>query len=122
MAIRTCTTPGLAKRLAATPAAGARDRESWFIDSEQADAAPRLDGGQERHLRRADIAKYAQNPDFAARLLATEDVEIVEDAPNDAYWGIGSDGAGENWAGRILMEVRQFLRAGATSSASIGSD
>ena len=61
-------------------------------------------------MRRADMAKYVQNSDLAARLLATGDAEIIEDSPYDAHWGTGCDGAGENWAGRIIMEVRDFLR------------
>jgi ribA/ribD-fused uncharacterized protein len=62
-------------------------------------------------MRRADRAKYEQNPELAAMLLATGNAEIVEDAPNDLFWGTGPDGTGANWAGRVLMEVRESLRA-----------
>ena len=61
-------------------------------------------------MRRADHAKYAQNADLAALLLATGDAELIEDAPSEPFWGIGADGHGLNWAGRVLMEIRTELR------------
>ncbi|MFV0473066.1 MAG: NADAR family protein [Pikeienuella sp.] len=45
-------------------------------------------------------------------LLSTGDRMIVENAPMDAYWGCGPDGAGLNRLGRILMRVRTRLREG----------
>lgn len=44
-------------------------------------------------------------------LLGTGRAKIVENAPMDAYWGIGPDGAGLNRLGEILMLVRRELRA-----------
>ena len=44
------------------------------------------------------------------RLLATGDEELVEDSPNDYYWGRGRSGTGKNTLGRILMEVREAVR------------
>ncbi len=60
-------------------------------------------------MRRADFAKFSQNPELGAFLLATGDAELVEDSPSDAFWGNGKDGSGLNWAGRVLMEVRAKL-------------
>ena len=107
--IRACETPGLAKRRATTPAPGKRDRGSWFFANNE---MPRADWMEVKAgiMRRADMAKYVQNPDLAARLLATGVAEIVEDSPYDDYWGTGRDGAGQNWAGVIIMEVRDALR------------
>jgi ribA/ribD-fused uncharacterized protein len=42
-------------------------------------------------------------------LLSTGEVDIVENAPMDAYWGCGPDGFGLNKLGRILMQVRSEL-------------
>lgn len=111
LAIRACATPGHAKRRAAAPSVGGRDRGSWFVEKGQ---MPRPDWDEVKAdiMRRADREKYRQNPDLASRLLATADAEIIEDTSNDAYWGIGRDGGGQNRAGRILMEVRQALCAG----------
>src|SRR5579863_8451560 len=66
-------------------------------------------------MRRADEAKFRQNPELAALLLTTGSAELIEDSPHDAFWGTGEDGSGLNWAGRVLMEVREKLRARAGS-------
>ncbi|MBV9874846.1 MAG: NADAR family protein [Verrucomicrobia bacterium] len=110
-AIRQAATPARAKKLAAQPhapgrishhssfrASGTLLREDWF----------EVKLGI---MRRADHAKFMQHPDLAAALLATADAELVEDSPFDPYWGIGRDGQGLNWAGRVLMEIRQELAA-----------
>lgn len=67
-------------------------------------------------------AKYAQNPGFAARLLATAPAVLVEASPLDPIWGIGlaeddpraQDPAawrGANLLGWILTETRERLAA-----------
>ncbi|MEP5760480.1 MAG: NADAR family protein [Litoreibacter sp.] len=43
-------------------------------------------------------------------LLSTGNACIAENAPLDAYWGIGSDGLGLNRLGEILMLVREELQ------------
>jgi ribA/ribD-fused uncharacterized protein len=108
-AIGNARTPGEAKQLASvpdakTPAAG----RSWFLRTGR---SPRPDWGAVKLdiMRRADWAKFSQNPALAEKLLATGDAELVEDSPFDAFWGTGRDGKGLNWAGRILMEVRERL-------------
>ncbi|MBX9912075.1 MAG: NADAR family protein [Beijerinckiaceae bacterium] len=102
--------PGRAKRLAAAPDAPRRiSKDSWFKTHA---IAPRADWHDVKLdiMRRADRAKYAQNADLAVLLLATGDAELIEDAPSEPFWGIGADGDGLNWAGRILMEIRAELR------------
>ena len=122
-AIRDCATPGEAKQLSASPdRSGMGAAKSWFRANSQ---LPREDWMAVKRdiMRKADRAKYDQHPDLAARLLMTGEAEIVEDSPYDDFWGVGRDGAGENWAGRILMEVRAALRAnqyGLTREAGIG--
>jgi ribA/ribD-fused uncharacterized protein len=108
-AIRACETPNAAKRLATLPEAVWQTKRSWFVGGR----LPRPDWKEIKLdlMRRADTTKYAQNPDLARRLLATGEAEIVEDAKHDSFWGIGRDGTGENWAGRIIMEVRAALAA-----------
>lgn len=55
-------------------------------------------------------AKFTQNPDLAAKLLATGDALLVEDNDwGDTFWGVYK-GQGENMLGRILMWVRDRLR------------
>jgi ribA/ribD-fused uncharacterized protein len=109
-AIRAAVSPGIAKRLAAPPDAPRRlSQQSWFRKNGK---LPRADWAEVKLavMRRADEAKFLQNPDLAQRLLATGDAELVEDSRNEAFWGTGRDDAGLNWAGRILMEIREKLR------------
>jgi ribA/ribD-fused uncharacterized protein len=111
-AIRAAVSPGMAKRLGAPPDAPRRvSQQSWFRKNA---ARPRPDW-QDIELdvmRRADWAKFSQHPDLAQRLLATRQALIEEDAPYDLFWGTGIDGQGLNWAGRILMEIRDRLGQG----------
>ncbi len=108
-AIREATSPGIAKRLAARPEAPRRiSSQSWFRKNGQ---QPRADWQDVKLsiMRRADEAKFVQNPSLGALLLVTHAVEIVEDSPFDPYWGVGADGQGLNWAGKVLMEVRAAI-------------
>ena len=51
-----------------------------------------------------------KNPLLRSMLLATEDVLLVESNTwGDRTWGVYK-GAGENWLGRLLMEVRAECR------------
>jgi ribA/ribD-fused uncharacterized protein len=109
-AIRNAVSPGMAKRLSAPPDAPRRvSQQSWF--RKQA-ALPRADWADVKLdiMRRADWAKFSQNPPLAAMLLATGTAELIEDSPFEPFWGSGKDGSGQNWAGRVLMEVRERLR------------
>ena len=62
-------------------------------------------------MRAAVRAKFALHSDIQAVLVGTGDEELIENAPNDYYWGCGADGTGKNILGKILMEVRGELRA-----------
>lgn len=57
-------------------------------------------------------AKFAQHADIRAVLLGTGDALLVEHTRKDRYWGDGGDGSGRNMLGRLLMRVREELRAG----------
>lgn len=108
-AIRSAVSPGLAKRFAAHPAAPRRvSAQSWFRKHGQ---VPRADwaGAKLDIMRRADLAKFSQHTELAALLLATGDAVLIEDSPHEPFWGTGPDGDGANWAGRVLMEVRDQL-------------
>lgn len=64
---------------------------------------------KERIMMRALEAKFAQNPDIKAELLATGDAKLIEDSPVDDYWGRGRDHKGKNRLGVLLMELRDKL-------------
>ncbi|WP_306673705.1 NADAR family protein [Tahibacter caeni] len=62
-------------------------------------------------MRTALRAKFTQHADLAALLLSTGDAKLIEHTGNDSYWADGGDGSGKNWLGRLLMELREALRA-----------
>ena len=54
--------------------------------------------------------KFSQ-PDLAAALLATGEADLIEGNDwGDRYWGV-SKGSGQNRLGRLLMRIRDELRA-----------
>jgi N-glycosidase YbiA len=109
-AIRAAESASKAKRLAAHPtASGKQGKDSWFRAHGR---LPRPDWDEVKLdlMRVADWAKFTQNEDLREQLLATEDAELIEDASSDSFWGIGPDGAGLNWGGRVLTEVRARLQ------------
>ncbi len=55
------------------------------------------------------VRKKFENPLLREMLKATEDAELIHDNRfNDRFWGV-SRGAGENWLGYILEELRQEI-------------
>jgi len=68
----------------------------------------------------ASFAKFAQNTNMLAELLATVGTTLVEASPEDNIWGIGlakdnpkaqsrATWEGTNWLGEILTEVRNEI-------------
>jgi len=57
-------------------------------------------------MRKAMLAKFLQNPDLGKKLLATGDSLLLEDSPNDMFWGLN----GENWVGKLVTEARDAVR------------
>ena len=62
-------------------------------------------------MRQALYAKFTQHFDIQTILLETDDEEIIENTTKDHYWGIGSSGTGLNMLGKLLVELRERLRA-----------
>lgn len=61
-------------------------------------------------LMRDFIRKKFDNPFLSPLLLNTGDAELVYgNSWNDKFWGV-CRGAGLNWLGKILMEVREEIR------------
>lgn len=65
-------------------------------------------------MRTAIRAKFAEHSELQVLLLGTDEHSLVEAAGRDYFWGVGKDGSGQNWLGKILMEVRSELRANIT--------
>jgi ribA/ribD-fused uncharacterized protein len=73
-------------------------------------------------VKRGSYAKFTQNEDLKAHLMATGNTTLVEASPEDRIWGIGlkksdprakkrSTWRGTNWLGQVLTEVREQIRA-----------
>lgn len=57
------------------------------------------------------VRKKFESPFLAAMLLETGTRDIIEvNYWNDRFWGV-CKGVGENWLGKILMQVREEIRA-----------
>jgi len=55
-------------------------------------------------------AKFTQHEDLRRTLLETGNRELIEDSPDDVFWGTGRDGQGRNELGKALMRLRGQLR------------
>ena len=53
--------------------------------------------------------KVEQHEEVKQKLLETGEQEIIEENPNDSFWGNGNDELGENHMGKLLMKVRAEL-------------
>ena len=62
-------------------------------------------------MRIALMVKFQQSPDLYDLLMLTEGKELVEHTANDSYWGDGGDGSGKNMLGKLLMELRAYLKS-----------
>lgn len=61
----------------------------------------------------ADVLKlkFTQHPDLRSTLLGTGTALIVYDDPLDTFWGSGPDHTGQNELGKLLVHIREILRA-----------
>jgi ribA/ribD-fused uncharacterized protein len=101
-AIRDCATPATAKKLARSVLM----REDW-----ETVKIPIM-----RDLLRE---KFSQEPERTI-LLETDQAELVEgNWWGDAFWGQCPLGTGQNWLGKLLMEVRDDLRFGRPTPPSV---
>ena len=85
------------------------DAAKKLAHSKKVDAAW-WDTRKDQVMREALWSKFSQNPDLAARLIATGDKYLEEtNWWNDTYWGV-YQGQGKNTLGLMLMEVRTRLK------------
>tara|TARA_Y100000034_G_scaffold125150_2_gene174323 strand:+ start:2916 stop:3398 length:483 start_codon:yes stop_codon:yes gene_type:complete len=72
-------------------------------------------------VKKANLAKFRQNPKLKDQLLATEGTTLVEASPYDKIWGIGlrendaraldrQTWQGTNWLGEVLTQVREEIK------------
>ncbi|MBN1207220.1 MAG: NADAR family protein [Myxococcaceae bacterium] len=78
-------------------------------------------GERERIVYEGNRAKFTQNAELLAALLATAGTELVEASPMDRIWGVGlsaedpriqdpSRWRGQNLLGKVLTRLREELR------------
>jgi len=96
------------------------DRRIWEIFAGLATPLEAKKMGRKAHLRsdwervKVEIMmtalrhKYGQNPDLAAKLLATGGEELHEDSPYDKIWGWRNEG--KDLLGRCLVQVREEFK------------
>ena len=60
-------------------------------------------------MREVVDLKVKSDPGFAQKLKDTGDADLEEASPYDSFWGTGKKGDGENWLGKVLMEVRDGM-------------
>jgi ribA/ribD-fused uncharacterized protein len=62
-------------------------------------------------MRELIRCKADQHPFAMKKLLSTKGYILVEDSPEDSFWGRGPDWNGENWLGKLWMEYRDEILA-----------
>jgi len=91
--IRGAATPGEAKKLGRSVTLR-KDWETVKVD-----------------LMRKFIKQKFENPILREMLIATGEAKLIEgNSWNDRFWGV-CRGAGQNWLGRVLEEVRHEIAA-----------
>ncbi|GJJ10241.1 hypothetical protein Clacol_004467 [Clathrus columnatus] len=61
-------------------------------------------------MEKTVLLKFTQHQDLKKLLIGTGDAVLKENSPIDRFWGIGSDGRGENHLGLVLMRIRALLK------------
>lgn len=60
-------------------------------------------------MKEAVLKKFLTHTDIREILLTTGNEILVENSPNDYFWGCGVDKTGQNHLGKILMDVREQI-------------
>jgi ribA/ribD-fused uncharacterized protein len=91
-------------RIAPTPAVAKRYGREVLL-------RPDWESVKIQYMKHLVWQKFSTHELLGTLLLATGDAELVEgNTWNDRFWGV-CRGVGENWLGRILMDVRVVLRS-----------
>lgn len=97
--IREAFSPVTCKKLSTNYLLPALRKQEWY------------DGLRDKVMMRGLIVKFTSNSELSKLLASTGDCILVNSTTDDAYWGSGKDGKGENKLGILLMSVRTFVNA-----------
>jgi ribA/ribD-fused uncharacterized protein len=87
--------------------------EAFKIAKANADKAPKnWDDIKVEVMYEICKLKLQQNPYVKRKLLQTGDMYMVEDSPEDAFWGWGGHRDGRNELGKIWMRLRGEVLTG----------
>lgn len=90
-------------------AAGSPHAVKMISDSNRAKVSPEWHNIKVGAMEEILGAKAGQHEDVRMKLKKTGRRMIIENSPVDSFWGIGSDGKGENMVGKIWMKIRNSL-------------
>lgn len=60
-------------------------------------------------MREAVLKKFLTHTEIQNILLDTGNEILVENSPNDYFWGCGANKTGQNHLGKVLMSVREEI-------------
>ncbi|GJE95754.1 NADAR family protein [Phanerochaete sordida] len=110
--------PDLAERIRNAPSARAAREEATKLRQYQRGDWFNVNLGLMEQVLETKFTKHAVLRDM---LLSTGDVDIVQNSPDDGFWGCGGDHQGRNELGKALMRVRTRLRNNATTQPAVAS-
>lgn len=91
----------------------AEARNPWEAKERSSEHTSKLEGWHEQRLGIMEEilrAKAVQHSLVRDILLMSGNKTLIENAPQDTFWGIGSGGAGENHMGKLWMKIRSELQ------------
>lgn len=88
-----------------------REAKSAFLAREYGQAETGRRAGFDKVYTMKEImrAKLRQHEDVKDALISTGLDVIEKNHPDDAFWGTGADGTGQNVMGKIWMELREEI-------------
>ena len=70
-------------------------------------------------MYKALLAKFSQNHGLKELLKGTGERKLIEHSFYDSFWGDGGDNTGQNYLGKLLMQLRGELRGGKVGIPSV---
>lgn len=98
--------PDLAEQIYIAPSPHAVKK---IADAHKAEVLPEFTAKKVEIMEEILRAKTAQHEKVQKTLRETGGKEIIENSPDDSFWGIGAEESGQNMLGKVWMKVRDSL-------------